>query len=110
LKKRFFKTFSAENAIFSQHFGGKIFCGIFPKIFPEIFAEKKCTKNRPQMSLRKTLANYGTTLSINTCVTFAIEKADTSLLFKKMPKVNYRPRRGNLPNLVTPNIYELFCS
>jgi hypothetical protein len=34
LEKRFFKTFSAENSIFSQHFGGKIFRGIFPGIFP----------------------------------------------------------------------------
>jgi hypothetical protein len=43
LKKRFFETFSAENYIFSQHFWGKIFRGIFPEIFPG----KKCTKNRP---------------------------------------------------------------
>jgi hypothetical protein len=34
LEKRFFKTFSAENSIFSQHFWGKIFRGIFPEIFP----------------------------------------------------------------------------
>jgi hypothetical protein len=44
LEERFFKTFSAENSIFSQHFWGKIFRGIFPEIFPR----KKCTKNRPQ--------------------------------------------------------------
>jgi hypothetical protein len=47
LEKRFFKTFSAENSIFSQHFWGKIFRGIFRGTFPG----KKCTKNRPQMSL-----------------------------------------------------------
>jgi hypothetical protein len=34
LEKRFFKTFSAENSIFSQHFWGKIFRGIFPEILP----------------------------------------------------------------------------
>jgi hypothetical protein len=47
LEKRFFKTFSAENSIFSQHFWGKIFRGIFPEIFPG----KKCTKNWPQESI-----------------------------------------------------------
>jgi hypothetical protein len=34
LKKQFFKTFSAENSIFSQHFWGKIFREIFRGIFP----------------------------------------------------------------------------
>jgi hypothetical protein len=43
LEKRFFKTFSAENSIFSQHFWGKIFREIFRGIFPG----KKRTKNRP---------------------------------------------------------------
>jgi hypothetical protein len=61
------------------------------------------------MSLRKTHPNDNTTrfVQINTGVTFAVEKSstkmwDTSLLFKKMPKVNNRPRGGNSPNLVTP--------
>jgi hypothetical protein len=43
LEKQFFKTFSTENSIFSQHFWGKI----FRKIFRGIFPGKKCTKNRP---------------------------------------------------------------
>jgi hypothetical protein len=51
LKKRFFETFSAENYIFSQHFLGKIFRGFFPEIFPE----KKCTKNRPQEPILRSL-------------------------------------------------------
>jgi hypothetical protein len=34
LEKRFFKTFSAENLIFSQHFWGKIFRENFRGIFP----------------------------------------------------------------------------
>jgi hypothetical protein len=51
LKKLFFETFSAENYIFSQHFLGKIFRGIFPEIFPG----KTCTKNRT----RSRVANLG---------------------------------------------------
>jgi hypothetical protein len=39
-EKQFFKTFSAENFIFSQHFWGKIFRGISPKIFPRKMYEK----------------------------------------------------------------------
>jgi hypothetical protein len=34
LKKRIFKTFSAENYIFSQHFGGENFPRNFPRNFP----------------------------------------------------------------------------
>jgi hypothetical protein len=41
--KNNFQNFSRGNSIFSQHFLGKIFRGIFPKNFPR----KKCTKNRP---------------------------------------------------------------
>jgi hypothetical protein len=40
LEKQFFKTFSAENSIFSQHFLGKIFRGFFPKIFTGKMYEK----------------------------------------------------------------------
>jgi hypothetical protein len=43
-KNYFSKLFSSENSIFSQHFWGKIFRGIFPEIFPG----KKCSKNQSQ--------------------------------------------------------------
>jgi hypothetical protein len=58
LEKQFFKTFSAENSMFSQHLWGKIFRGIFPKIF----RRKKCTKNRPQIRriyAQRAIASFG---------------------------------------------------
>jgi hypothetical protein len=40
LEKRFLKTFSAENSIFSRHFWGKIFREIFRGIIPGKMYEK----------------------------------------------------------------------
>jgi hypothetical protein len=46
LEKLFFKTFPTENSIFSQHFLGKIFRGIFPKIFPGKNVQKIGPRNK----------------------------------------------------------------
>jgi hypothetical protein len=47
LEKQFFKTFSAENSIFFQHFWGKIFREIFRGIFRGIFPGKNVRKIGP---------------------------------------------------------------
>jgi hypothetical protein len=47
VEKRFFKTFSAENSFFSQHFWGKIFREIFREIFRGIFPGKNVRKIGP---------------------------------------------------------------
>jgi hypothetical protein len=56
LEKRFFKTFSAENSIFSQHFWGIFFHGIFPEIFPGKNVRKigpKCFEKRTKKYPKK---------------------------------------------------------
>jgi hypothetical protein len=52
LEKRFFKTFSAENSIFSQHFGGKISAEFSPKFSLEKMYEKSAPGANP------TIASY----------------------------------------------------
>jgi hypothetical protein len=53
LEKRFFKTFSAENSIFFQHFWGKIFGGIFRGIFPRKNVRKIGPWGGPQKKKKK---------------------------------------------------------